>query len=183
VEVTLEILHDADDATWINGSDERLYYGADNLNDEVGSDAEMGRIGLRFTLPVPAGATVTSARLKLFRVDGDAAESATIRVQVYDAVNVAPFDDLHTHSAAMHAPEGVWPVTVGGFAVGAAGSTVESPDLSMLLQHVIELPEWSPESSIGLVISPDDLQGWAAFADSAAGNASASLRVVYTPAP
>jgi len=33
------------------------------------------------------------------------------------------------------------------------------------------------------VISSDDLQGWVAFADSAAGNGGASLRVVYRPAP
>jgi hypothetical protein len=177
VELHLLLDSDTDDATWINGTDERLYYGADELNVEVGTDAEMGRIGLRFAIPVPPGAVIESAVLRLYRVDGDAAENGTMQVQVFDSVALPPFDDAHTHAPAEHAP--IWPVTVSGFPLGGVGDYVESPNLRELVQHIVDEPAWIEGGAAGFLISPDDMSGWAAFADSASGSGQTSLDIVY----
>ena len=177
VELHLLLDRDADDATWINGTDERLYYGPDELNVEVGTDAEMGRIGLRFAIPVPQGAVIESAVLRLYRVDGDAAEDGTMQVQVFDSAALPPFDDAHTHAPAEHAS--IWPVTVSGFPIGAAGNFVESPNLKELVQHIVHDPAWVEGGAAGFLISPDDMLGWAAFADSASGPGQTSLDIVY----
>lgn len=177
VEIHLVLENDADDATWINGTDERLYYGPDELNVEVGTDAEMGRIGLRFAIPVPPDAVIESAILRLYRVDGNASEDGTMQVQVFDSASLPPFDEAHAHAPGEHAP--IWPVTVTGFSIGAAGNSVESPNLRQLVQHIVDDAAWVEGGAAGFLLSPDDMSGWASFADSASGGGQTSLDIVY----
>jgi hypothetical protein len=179
VELNLPIAGDADDATWINGTDERLRFGDSNLSIEVGVDSEMGRAGLRFSLPIPPGATIDSARIRLRRTTGAAAETETMQVQVFDTANVPPFDEAHVHAPSGHAS--IWSTTVSGFLVGADGDEIESPELKALLQHVLEAPDAAASPTVGFVLSPDRMQTWVAFADSAGDAGRAVLRVVYTP--
>jgi len=181
IDIELSILDDGDDATWIDGNDERLSYATDQPFDEVGADAEMGRAGFRFELPIPPNSVIESAVLRLNRIDGTALETETTMVQVYDSVSVPPFDEEHVHAPSEHVPEGLWPVLVSGFEVGAGGSQVQSPDLAVLVQHVIDLPGWVSDSSIAFVLSPETLSTWVGFADSTSGAGGARLRVTYTP--
>jgi hypothetical protein len=181
VELNLPVAADADDATWINGTDERLHFDDTNLSVEVGVDSEMGRVGLRFVLPIPRGATIESAHLRLRRVAGAAAETETMQVQVFDTASVPPFDDAHVHAPSGHAS--VWPTTVSGFLVGKNGDQVESPDIKTLVQHALDARDASASPSIGFVLSPDRMETWVAFADSASGPGQAALRVVYWPLP
>jgi hypothetical protein len=179
VELNLPIAGDADDATWINGTDERLHFGDANFSIEVGVDSEMGRIGLRFVLPIPQGSTIGSAHLRLRRVEGSAADTESMQVQVFDSANVPPFDESHVHAPSGHAS--IWPETVSGFLVGANGDEIESPDLKTLVQHALDAPDAGSSRPIGFVISPDRMDAWVSFADSASHAGQATLRVVYTP--
>jgi hypothetical protein len=180
IDIELSITNDTDDATWIGGNDERLSFSTDEPFDEVGVDADMGRAGFRFELPIPPNSVVESAVLRLIHSKGDANEAETTFVQVYDSASVPPFDENHVHAPSEHAPEGLWPVLVSGFAVGLAGSQVESPDLAVLVQHVVDRPDWVSGGNIAFVITPETLGTWVSFADSASGS-GARLRVTYTP--
>jgi hypothetical protein len=180
-QITLEVATDTDDATWIGGSDERLRYSSEHPYIEVGSDAEFGRAGLRFALPIARGSVIHSATLRVRRVDGPAAESETMLVQVWDSGDIDAFDAEHTHLPRDHAPGGLWPVTVSGFQAGTNGSMLETPDLSELVQHVIDRSDWSEGNAIGFHLSPDTIQTWLGLGDSSTGN-RASLQIRFTPA-
>ncbi len=178
--IEVSIFDDHDDATWLAGDDERLSYGPDQPFDEVGADAEMGRAAFRFELPIPPNSTIEGAVLRLNHLDGNADETETMMVQVYDSSSVPPFGEDHVHTPAEHAPEGLWPVLVSGFAVGLAGRDIQSPDIGVLVQHVIDRPEWISGDTIAFVLSPETLSTWVGLSDSASG-AGARLAVTYTP--
>jgi hypothetical protein len=179
-EINLEIENDADDATWIGGSDERLVYGDEQPFIEVGADSEFGRAGLRFELPIPPSSTIHSATLRVRRVAGTAEASETLSIQVWDSADLAPFDETHSHLPREHAPGGLWAVVVRGLLAGADGALLESPNLAELVQHVIDRSDWQEGGAIGFYLSPDTVQTWLGLADSSRGD-RASLRIVFTP--
>ena len=181
LEIDLTVQHDTDDATWINGDDERLEYSTDQPWDEVGADTERGRAGFRFEPQIPPGSVIESAVLRLRRLSGEALDTETLFVQVFESASVPPFDDNHVHPPSGHVPEGLSALLVSGFVVGANDSTIDSPDLSTLVQHVVSRPDWTGTSSLGFVLSPDNLATWVAFADASSGAAAAQLRISYVP--
>lgn len=179
----LKIAAASDDCTWIHGTEERLRFSDTEPVLEVGTDAEMGRIGLRFTLPIPQGSHVVTAILRIYRVGGETAESDTLAIQVFDAPTVSPFDATHMHDAAGHAAGGLWSsIKAGGMPVGKASQFTQSPDLTPLVQHVLDKPDWAPGNAIGFVISPETMSGWVSYGDSSAGSGvAATLRLSYMP--
>src|SRR4051812_17854438 len=88
IDLDLVVASDADDAEWMNGTDERLHYSDSDRAIEVGADSEMGRMALRFTLPLPKGSTIMGAQIRMHRTDSGAASTETIQIQVFDTVNV-----------------------------------------------------------------------------------------------
>jgi hypothetical protein len=176
----LTIAEPSDDCTWI-GNEERLQFSATEAALEVGTDAEMGRVGLRFSLPIAAGARIVSAILRVYRVAGDSAAGDTLAIQVFDAATVSPFDPSHMHAPAAHAGGGLWGTSVGGIPVGKAKQFTQTPDLSALVQHVLDKPDWSHGNAIGFVLAPESMSGWASYSDSASGVGVASLRLSYVP--
>ena len=178
----LKIASTADDCTWINGTEERLRFSDTQQVLEVGTDAEMGRIGLRFALPIPQGSHVLSAILRIYRVGGDAAETGTLAIQVFEAATVPPFDATHKHEPAGHVAGGLWAIKAGGMPVGKASQFTQSPDLSPLVQHVLDRPDWVAGAAIGFVIVPETMTSWASYADSSSGSGmAATLRLSYMP--
>ena len=182
VSTTLQIENDGDDGVWLNGTDEGTHHGPDLLVLEVGADAEAARTGLIFHLPVPPGSRINSARVDLHRIDGDAAASETMQVQVWDSCRVPPFDDTHVHAPAEHVAEGLWPTAVTGFAVGTNNTDILSPELAPLTQHVVDKPDWATGATVGFFLSPAGMQGsWVMFDDSSAGTGAATLKLSYAP--
>lgn len=175
-----------DDCTWIqrNGQyEERLRYSDAQTWLEVGSDAEQGRIGLRFALPIPARATIVSASLQLQRVDGDAQSTDTLSIQVYDSGNVPPFDAMHRHGPAAHTSGGLFGTAINGTLVGENGKLMTSADLKILVQRVVDRSDFAQSGmpgTIGFVISPQVTNSWVGYGDSSTGN-GATLRVSYRP--
>lgn len=178
--LVLPIAEDRDDALWrvaSGGLEELLHFTAASHSSagytiEVGVDGEQCRAGLRFALPIAAGSRVLSASLRLMRVGPatDADPGSTMRVHVYESASVGPFDHAHVHQdPAQHASGGLWlGASVGGFAVGQSNAVTQSADLSELVQHVIDRPDWIKGGYIGFVLAPDQMDGtqYAQFRDS-----------------
>jgi hypothetical protein len=179
------IAADEDDALWIDGTDERLHYSADDLTLEVGTDAEVGRTGLRFHVSVPPRAVVTSARLGLRSENTHTAASSTMKVSVYDSVDVPPFSDLHQHQPADHDPRKLAGHEVTGFAVCETGEVCVSPNVAELVQRIVDRSDWTGTGWIGFVLAPDDFaaDSWISFEDSAAGAVAPALEIDYDPPP
>jgi hypothetical protein len=180
VDIRLVVEENADDAVWIGGSDERLTYSEEEPFVEVGADDEVARSAFRFVLPIPRGATIESASLRLVRRQGTALPDETMAVQVFDSATVAPFNGGHAHPPAGHDPGGLFALVISGFAVGEDDETIDSPDLASLVSHVIERSDYDEGGALGFVLSADDMAGWAMFSDSASGE-GASLAVRYLP--
>jgi hypothetical protein len=70
---------------------------------------------------------------------------------------------------------------VPGFALGTAGSDITSPDLSMLVQHIVDKADWTSVGMVGFFLAPDQENGhWAYFADSSnATLGGATLELSY----
>lgn len=182
-EILQQIIKNSDDCTWIlvNGSyQERLRFSEMNPWLEVGSDTEQGRIGLRFVLPIPPKATIVAASIQLQRVDGNAAASNTLTIQVFDTGNVPSFDASHMHGPRDHVSmAGLYGTAVRGTMVGEKGKEITTADLKALVQRVVDRADFVQNSgTIGFVISPDNVRDWAAYGDSSAG-LGATLRVSY----
>jgi hypothetical protein len=169
---------DTDDAIFCHVSgmlDEKLHWtpgdGADGYTVEVGVDSEQCRTGLRFTLPLAPGARVDSAVITLRRVgpEDNAPDSATMRVQVYDSPSIEPFDDAHQHDTpGQHGGSQLWSTSVGGWMVGPTGASTESPELSALVQHVVDAATWHAGDAVTFLVSPDAMTDnqYAQFRDS-----------------
>jgi hypothetical protein len=164
----LSIAGDQDDGAWIMEEgvlEERTHLNPVDHNTagnviSVSTDDGLNRLGLRFALPLERGAQIVSATLTLMRVGQEDFANATdtMLVRVFDSDSVAAFSDAHRHkSPSEHAPEGLWPQAIGGFAVGVSGSRTTSPDLSVLVQHVIDRPGWTRGAYIGFVVSPEQM--------------------------
>jgi hypothetical protein len=178
IRVDLSLSDDTDDAVWISSTDERLVYRDDEPFLEVGADFEMARAGFRFSLPLPSGAVVESARLYVMRITGEASASETMLVQVFDSASVPPFDDDHEHRPEEHDPHGLYRIGVFGFAVGRDGETVQSPELASLVQHVVDRDDYAEGGTLGFVLSADQLDSWVQFADRSE-TAGAKLSILY----
>lgn len=181
VSTTLRIENDGDDGLWVWGTDERLHHEPTLLTVEVGADEEGARTGLIFHLPIPPASLVNSARIDLHRVDGNAAPSETMQVQVWDSCQVPPFDDTHVHTPAEHVAEGLWSTAATGFVVGSNATDILSPELAPLTQHIVDKPDWVTGATVGYFLSPAAMVGWAMFDDSSAGTGAATLKLSYTP--
>ena len=199
VTVDVTLTDDRDDATWItiNGVDEERLHYDDRANGagrhiEVANDRQRGRTGLRFVLPIPVAASISSARLFLKRFRNEepqyamdwAPAASTMQVQVFESPLLAQFDPVHRHAPTEHGPmPGVWATSVKGYRVGEFDEVVESPELKTLVQHLIDKPDWAPGRAIGFLLSNDTIPDtdYADFTDSSAGAGAPRLRLVYVP--
>lgn len=187
-EIVQQITKNSDDCTFIMSMgqyQERLRYSDTDQWLEVGNDAEMGRIGLRFVLPIPPKATIVSASLQLQRVSGTALSTDTMTIQVYDTGNVPIFDATHHHGPAAHASQGLYATAIRGTLMGENGKPVTTADLKLLVQRVVDRSDFGMNGTmgtIGFVLAPELTASWAAYGDSSNGN-GATLRVSYRPLP
>lgn len=190
------ISNDAYDVNWINEDGhtfEKFRYRDDDDSGkhlEIGNDADPEFIGLRFPLPLAKGALIQSATLTLQRFPitfasfpGNAPATDTMKVQVFDSAQVPGFmhivEKKHTDRGA------IWPPSVNGFALGEPGKLTSSPDLSMLVQHVIDRAEWVPGANVVFLLSGDSLKSgnYADFTDHSYDAANAAkLQLSYLPA-
>jgi hypothetical protein len=181
-QISIPIAADVDDAVWIGGPHERLHYSDATRTIEVGTDAEIGRVGLRFRLPVLPASNIREAHLLLERETGSARATDSVQIQVYDSIDVAAFDGTHQHNPAAHDPAGLRPTAVTGFEACPNFTPCTSPDIKDLVRYIVERSDWIAGGYIGFVLSPDQFSqnAWASYYDSSSSTGSrASLELVY----
>ncbi len=122
---------------------------------EIGYDGSVGsdvHVGLRFTdLAIPNGATITNAWLE-FTADEvrSGITDATIRAQ--DADNPASFNALTTDISSRGTTTAL--VTWNSIpAWDTVGATYQSPDISPIVQEVVDRSGWSAGNAMAFVIT------------------------------
>ncbi|HKB16370.1 MAG TPA: PKD domain-containing protein, partial [Planctomycetota bacterium] len=116
--------------------------------------------GFEFLLPVPQGAFVAEARLRMLATFEEfGGPIATIRA--YDLGGAPAYDPLSDTPLTEWAPLTSTSVTWAP-PVFEPGAFHESPDLSPLLQEVVERADWAPGNAFGIVLdgSPTVGLGW-----------------------
>jgi hypothetical protein len=184
---TVGVAGDSDDATWLGGGldppiAESLFESGSTFNeDEVGDDGDHARSAFRFALPVPKNATIVSAKITLVRSGGDATTTDTMLVQVYDTSHATAFNGTHMHTAQQHNDGGVLASFIGMWSCGTVGMTTTSPDLSALVQAIVNRADWASGDYIGFVVNPQTMgTDWATFIDSSSVPTSAAqLTVIW----
>lgn len=115
------------------------------------SNAEWGdTAGFQWALDIPAGATITAAKIQLLSLShngDDGAYEAVIRIE--DTVEPQAFNtvagDIQTRST--WTTEVPWPIPEGGLPTEVF---VDSPDISELIQHAVDDPAWQPGNRVSL---------------------------------
>lgn len=130
-------------------------------------------VGLRFeNLPIPQGATITSAKLNLV-ADTDADGASTILIQAEAANNSDEFADTDNNLSSREKTSGVsW------YPTGWAGaSSYQSPDISAVIQAVTDRAGWCGGNSLSLLLSGEGERLLKSFDGSA--TEAANLEITY----
>ena len=144
---------------------------------ELGSDhGNPTTVGLRFTgLPVPAGATVTSAYVQ-FKTDEKGRAATSLRIEAQQSGDAQPFSSTafnlssrpRTAASVNWAPP-QWLVT------GTAGADQRTPDISSVVQEVVGRSDWSQGKSLVILITGSGRR----TAESFEGGAPPVLHIQY----
>ena len=111
-------------------------------------------IGMRFNnLNVPNGATITNAYIQ-FTVDETSSSTANLTIKGEDhdnapAFSTSDFDvsDRTTTTASVNWDPVPWTV------VGEAGTDQQTPDLSAIVQEIVDRSGWTPNNSMVLTVT------------------------------
>ncbi|TFG89240.1 MAG: hypothetical protein E4H18_00570, partial [Hyphomicrobiales bacterium] len=138
-------------------AEERISTGAVSRNSSDlelsvdGSNAQL--VGLRFNgIAIPQGATITKAYIQ-FQVDEASSGATSLTIQGQASATADQFDSARfdissrptTLTSVAWQPE-AWPT------VGAAGTAQQSPDLSAIIQEIIDQGGWISGNSLAILI-------------------------------
>lgn len=147
---------------------------------DLSEDEASCRIGLRFVLPLGPGARIKSALLTLKRTDGEFATTERIAVGLFSSSNIGPFSDSHSHAPTAHAGNLVQGMVVGGWVIPPIGDSMQSPDLTPLVQAAVNRGDWQTGRTLGLMLGPETVGPyWLRFGDSGSANPP-SLRLEWS---
>jgi len=110
-------------------------------------------VGMLFReLPIPQGATILSAHVQ-FKVDETSTDPSSLAIQVETADDPAPYQEVNRNlsnrpltSTVISWEPPAWSTE------GAAGPDQQTPDLSPLIQEVVDRNGWAPGNSLALII-------------------------------
>jgi hypothetical protein len=150
--------------------------------DYASSDDEAMRSAMEFAIDVPAGASILEAHLILHAGPTQSpSTNGSLAIHVYDVGDAAPFTDgpgdLMTHHPTF-AQSVPWAVKE----LWNEQEQVSTVELRLLVQAVVERPDYAPGNHIGFVIGPGDIDPGALYswADFAAIGAASQLHLKYT---
>jgi hypothetical protein len=116
---------------------------------------DLQTVGLRFSsLAIPPGATILNAYVQ-FKVDEVNSEETTVTVQG-QAIDDAPAFTTaigNITSRARTAAGVVWPQIPAWTTTGQAGANQRTPDLSAVIQEIVNRPGWSSGNALVLIIT------------------------------
>ncbi len=156
-------------------SDGRISANSTDLDFMLDNDTAQSAVGLRFTgLDVPRGASVTAAYVQ-FRADETHTGTTALTIQGLAADNLAPFRNSRfslSTATRTNAAAG-WPVA--SWTARSQTAAQRTPDLSLILQELVNRPGWSPGNALGLVLTGSGQR----VAKATEGNAAPILHVEY----
>jgi outer membrane protein assembly factor BamB len=121
---------------------------------ELVTDGGPQTIGIRFNqVTIPPGKKIEQAYVQ-FTCDEATTGPTKVRIGVEDTDNSAPFQSVTTNisSRRLLDPGVDWVIPDWG-RVDDAGERQRSPDLTALIQSLVNRPSWQPGNAIGLVIT------------------------------
>lgn len=151
--LTFQVSNNNDDA------EERTSNGDMGLTS---SDLELGRdgsnsqeVGIRFrNVSIPQGATVVSAYIQ-FTVDESDTESTSVTIQIQDTGNAAQYsssdDDISSRSYTSGSV--AWNNIPSWTSEGASGADQATPDLTSLVQEVVNRGDWASGNALAFRIT------------------------------
>lgn len=135
-------------------------------------------IGIRFQgVDIPAGASILSARVQ-FQVDEASTVETNLQIRGDLSANAAPFQATNGHLSGRTRTQMVVPWAPPPWpAVGAAGADQQTPELSAIVQEIVDLPGWTLGNALVFIIDGSGRR----VAESFDGlpNAAARLTVEY----
>ncbi len=108
-------------------------------------------VGLRFrNMKIPHGATVTGAKIQ-FVIDEYKTGSTSLRIDGLDTANAGNFSGADYH--LQNAPKTSASVNWNNLPEPAVGETLDTPDLSTIVQEIINKSGWSAGNTMAFTLS------------------------------
>ncbi len=111
-------------------------------------------VGIRFVgVGIPQGATIVDAYVQ-FKTDETTSQATALTIEAQDTDNAQPFT-YSTWNISNRTTTGVdvWWDPAAWTTVGEAGAAQRTPDLSSIIQEVVNRPGWSSGNSLVLIIT------------------------------
>jgi len=127
-------------------------------------------IGIRFTgIDIPQGAIITNAYIQ-FQVDEVSTVATSLVIRAEDADNAAAFAKVTNNVSSRTSTDATvaWS-PVAWSTIGAAGLDQRTPDLSAIVQEIVDRGGWSPLNDVVFVITGTGERTAEAFEGSATG--------------
>ena len=179
-------------ATGIVSLDKRIAAGSDDAEEkpsgkvvrgnddlELVDDAGIQKVGLRFTgLTIPRGATIRAAYVQ-FQADETQSETTSLTFQAQAADNAPTFSGakFNVSSRPRTTNSVTWSPVPAWTGVGDAGPAQRTPDLSALVQAIVNRSGWASGNAMVLIITGSGHRTAEAFEGGAAS--AAQLHVEY----
>ncbi len=146
---------------------------------ELVQDDTTQRVGLRFAgVGIPKGATITNAYVQ-FTVDEASTAAASLAVQGEASDNAAAFTTATNNVSARPRTSSVPWTPASWSAVGAAGADQRTPDLSPIVQAIVDRSGWGSGNALAFIITGTGRRTAEAFD----GTAAPVLHVAFTTGP
>lgn len=115
-------------------------------------------VGLRFALPIPAGVTISHAYIQ-FTTDEEKSGETTLTIEGEAADDALPFEqsDDNISSRPRTSAQVSWN-PVPWTSVGQAGPEQQTPDISAVIQEIVNRPGWSADQALVLIITGDGVR-------------------------
>jgi len=121
---------------------------------ELVYDGGIQKVGIRFTgITIPPGATITSAHVQ-FKVDEVQSEVTSLTIQAQAADNAPTFTSATGNVSLRARTAAAVPWSPSAWtAVGQVGPDQRTPDLSAVIQEIVDRPGWASGNSLALIIT------------------------------
>ncbi|HLA67863.1 MAG TPA: metallophosphoesterase [Acidimicrobiia bacterium] len=143
---------------------------------ELVKEKVLQTVGIRFRgITIPKGATITSAWIQ-FTVDEVSTGTADLTIRAQAAGNPVAFAGTRGVTSRPTTPESVHWVPAPWRTVGASGPDQRTPDLSPLVQAVVDRSDWTDGNSLALVVTGSGTR----TAESFEGTGAPMLHIQWT---
>ncbi len=177
-QVVIPLSSGADDVE--ERADGSLYTNSSDL--ELVEDGGPQVVGLRFTnVQVPQGSTILGAWLQ-FTTDEISSGTCQLHISVEPADHAAAFNPVPGNvSGRPRAAEQVDWNPLSWYQVGLAGPLQRTPDLSVLLQLLVDRPGWLPGNAVAFLVEGSGVRTAAAFESNP--SRAVTLEIDFLPPP